>query len=87
MPQKTSKPWFAPKQFGYGTGLPICWQGWLAFALYLVVVGATPLAIVVWPKPSVALPAMLAVIVFASAGFFVLCAKKTDGGWRWRGKP
>ena len=25
---KDDKPWFAPKRFGYGAGLPIAWQGW-----------------------------------------------------------
>ena len=30
--------WFAPKRYGYGTGLPISWQGWLATALMLGIV-------------------------------------------------
>ena len=30
--------WFPAKQFGWGWGLPTCWQGWAVFAAYLVVV-------------------------------------------------
>ena len=26
--------WFAPKRYGYGTGLPIAWQGWALLAAY-----------------------------------------------------
>jgi hypothetical protein len=38
--------WFAPKSHGYGTGLPISWQGWLLFLGFLlaVVVGGMVLA-------------------------------------------
>ena len=89
MEQKTSKAWFAPKRYGYGTGLPISWQGWLVFVLYLVIMGVAPLVIVLLPNPFVIVPSMLAVIVIATAAFFWVCAKKTEGGWcwRWRGKP
>ena len=27
--------WFRAKRFGWGWGLPLTWQGWLAFGLYL----------------------------------------------------
>lgn len=26
--------WFKAKRFGWGWGLPLTWQGWLAFGLY-----------------------------------------------------
>ena len=32
--------WFAPKRYGYGSGMPIAWQGWVlsaAGAVWLVV--------------------------------------------------
>lgn len=28
--------WFAPKRYGYGTGLPIAWQGWTLLGGYLM---------------------------------------------------
>jgi hypothetical protein len=28
--------WFPAKRYGWGWGLPNCWQGWLVFAAYLL---------------------------------------------------
>jgi len=72
---KTAGDWFAAKRFGYGSGWPIAWQGWVVMAAYLgVVVGAT----VVVPRWSAA------VIVPATILMAVLCSRHTRGGWRWR---
>ena len=30
--------WFGRKRYGYGWGMPISWQGWLALVLYLATV-------------------------------------------------
>src|SRR6185369_863475 len=30
--------WFSAKRYGYGTALPISWQGWVVMAVYFVVV-------------------------------------------------
>lgn len=39
------KAWFAPKRYGYGSGLPIAWQGWALLAgLIVLVLGTAPLA-------------------------------------------
>ena len=44
--------WFAPKRYGYGSGAPIAWQGWLVLGAYLaVVVGATQINLF-WTKNS-----------------------------------
>ena len=32
------RPWFRPKRRGYGTGLPIAWQGWLMLAAHMVLI-------------------------------------------------
>ena len=70
--------WFAPKRFGYGTGLPLTWQGWAVLLGYLaIVLGGTyvfrnsPLAIV-----GIIVPATVALVVIAS--------RTTRGGWHWR---
>ena len=70
--------WFAPKRYGYGAGLPIAWQGWLAVALYVAVVVAVTLLLVpnLWAVGSVVIP--------ATAIFIIISAQKTRGGWRWR---
>jgi hypothetical protein len=73
---RSSKAWFAPKRLGYGSGLPIAWQGWLVIGVYLAVVTLASLFLGVVPK--------IVCIVIATAVLVTICAKKTDGGWRWR---
>lgn len=73
------KPWFAPKRYGYGSGLPVAWEGWLALALYVAaMIAATAL-----------LHGMLrlAAYVAVTTAFAVVCARTTEGGWRWRQGP
>ena len=31
--------WFAPKRYGYGSGLPISWQGWAITIAFVAIVG------------------------------------------------
>lgn len=71
--------WFAPKRYGYGSGLPISWQGWLLTIAYLLVVGA--LAVALRHRPPTA---MIAAIILPTTLFIVVCARTTRGGWRWR---
>ncbi|MFQ5524908.1 MAG: hypothetical protein ACE5GX_01475 [Thermoanaerobaculia bacterium] len=40
MSDSQGSPWFPAKKLGWGWGLPIAWQGWLAFTVYLGLVGA-----------------------------------------------
>lgn len=35
----TKGPWFGPKRYGWGW-TPVSWQGWLATAAFIAVVGA-----------------------------------------------
>ncbi|PXA84959.1 hypothetical protein DMC47_38540 [Nostoc sp. 3335mG] len=76
MAASPSKPWFAAKRYGYGSSLPIAWQGWVA--MIALIVGVTVSAI------SLTGPARLIVPVVGTVAFAVLCAFKTEGGWRWR---
>ena len=70
--------WFAPKRYGWGSGRPIAWQGWLVLLVYLaIVVGATQLANRnPWTMGSI--------ILTATACFVVIVMRTTRGGWRWR---
>jgi hypothetical protein len=70
--------WFAPKRYGYGSGLPISWQGWaLTLGFVALAIGLSrhfadrPLKLV----------AIMAPVIIA---FCVICARTTRGGWRWR---
>lgn len=70
--------WFAPKRFGYGSGLPIAWQGWVLTIGFLISTFAASLLLAPHPR---ALPALLAP---ATILFLSICARTTRGGWRWR---
>ena len=70
--------WFAPKRYGYGSGLPIAWQGWAALLAYLAaIVAAFFLIRYSWT-------AWAAVVVATTGAFVIVCAQKTRGGWHWR---
>ncbi|WP_260924511.1 hypothetical protein [Novosphingobium sp. 9] len=78
--------WFAPKRFGYGSGLPIAWQGWLTYGLYFALV----FALGFWGPygGENARLGSLVLILLTTGLLIVVCAKKTRGGWKWRsGKP
>ena len=76
--QDDRRAWFAPKRVGYGSSLPIAWQGWVASAAYLgAVAGAALLS-------HRSMAAFVAVMVGATAIFTLICARQTKGGWLWR---
>lgn len=77
MSDRSSKAWFAPKQSGFGTGLPIAWQGWATLVVFFAGV-IIVLSRLVGPIRFVALAVLAAI-------FAGVCALKTEGGWRWRG--
>jgi hypothetical protein len=75
--------WFSAKRYGYGTALPISWQGWAVMAIYFVVVlgGALLFA----KRPVI----LLSIVFPATVIFLVVAARTTKGGlhWRWGGDP
>ena len=70
--------WFAPKRFGYGTGLPIRWQGWVTLIGFIALV--LGLSLLLGRHPGRLIPALMLPIL----GFILICARTTKGGWRWR---
>jgi len=70
--------WFAPKRYGYGTGIPISWQGWVLTIGYILM--AAGLAFALARRPLV----LIAAIILPTVAFLVVSAKTTRGGWRWR---
>jgi hypothetical protein len=78
-----SKPWFAPKQFGYGSSWPISWEGWavlIAFCAAVSLVIFTSLRL----DPLTGNIVRLAGVGLLLAIFVAIARAKTDGGWRWR---
>ena len=74
--------WFAAKKHGYGSGLPIAWQGWLLMLSYIAVMAG--FAYVMDGGDDVTI--ITACVGMASAtGLFLWIAKsRTAGRWRWR---
>ena len=70
--------WFAPKRYGYGSGLPIAWQGWVLTIGFVAI--AIWLSVRLAQRPLELFAIMAPLIV----GFTVICARTTRGGWRWR---
>ena len=94
---KPSPPaWFAAKRFGYGAGLPIAWQGWVALGLFLAVTLGSTFGLSVLPlrRPLLAVGVSVGVGVgvgvvmvlnlAATVAFFWVCKTRTKGGWKWR---
>ena len=70
--------WFAPKRHGYGSGLPVAWQGWAVLSAYMVIVG-----VATWLL-SAAPIALFAAIISATFILLLSASRTTRGGWRWR---
>jgi len=70
--------WFAPKRYGYGSGVPISWQGW-AVTLAFVAMAAL-VSVKFGDRPMLLFGALVPLTVI----LMVVCAKTTRGGWRWR---
>ena len=70
--------WFAPKRYGFGSGAPISWQGWVITLAFVGFVVACSFWLRAEPIK------MIAAIVPASVAFCTICSKTTRGGWRWR---
>ena len=74
------KPWFHPKRYGYGAGLPCSPEGWVVLALFLMVAAGAQPALALANRPDAG-----AMVVGADVlALVIICAVKTRGGWRWR---
>jgi hypothetical protein len=70
--------WFAPKRYGYGSGVPIRWQGWAVIIAFVAIAILVSLAL--RDRPLV----LVATIIPVATILLVICARTTRGGWRWR---
>ncbi|MFL6765241.1 MAG: hypothetical protein ACJ8FO_08620 [Sphingomicrobium sp.] len=73
-----SPEWFAPKRYGYGSGMPISWQGWA------LTIGFTAIAILLATQFRHRPPQLVAALTPLVIVFLLICARTTRGGWRWR---
>lgn len=78
--ERSQDVWFPAKRFGWGWGLPVRWQGWVALAIF---VAAVAFAAIAYP-PSQNLGAFLAVVLLATFLFGLVCWWKGEAPrWRW----
>ncbi len=78
------KPWFAPKRYGYGAGLPLCWEGWALLLGYATAVLFLPMISLYVFGISSAPWISLAMLIVLTPPFVVVARRRTKGGWRWR---
>ncbi len=81
MSNNRKQPWFSQRRFGYGSGLPVRWQGWAVLAIYALLIYLAVQFLGALLK--------LILIVGATLVLAAICYHRTEGGWRWRwgGKP
>ncbi len=72
------KYWFPAKRYGWGWGLPSCWQGWVVFGIYFFMLGVGALRIGSGPVVFATFAAMLSFLLIA-----ICWLKGEPTRWRW----
>lgn len=70
------RPWFRPKNRGYGSGLPVAWQGWALLAAHVALIAGV--SMLLQGRPAV----MSIFVILAAVAPLPLYRAKTEGGWR-----
>ena len=70
--------WFEPTRYGYGTGLPIAWQGWALIIGFMIF--AAVMTFLFAYRPLI----LFSILVPVTALLMFIAARTTKGGWRWR---
>jgi hypothetical protein len=81
--RSTSRYWFPSKRYGWGWGIPTCWQGWAVLIVYIVLFVA-----LAWRYPphqqSLKFAVCAAILTLA---FVAVCWLKGEPPhWRWGDK-
>jgi hypothetical protein len=79
--QDTPQYWFPVKRYGWGWGLPVRWQGWVALALYFGSIYAG----VRYFRPRDSVAGFLVWLAIATIIFVAVVAWKGERplAWRW----
>jgi lipoprotein signal peptidase len=78
MQSNENKIWFPTKKYGWGWGLPNCWQGWVVLTAYLVMLFGGAFLISTDSRLYIAYAAVLSVILI------IICYFKGEKPrWRW----
>jgi hypothetical protein len=80
MAQQDKSYWFPAKRYGWGWGVPLCWQGWAVLAAYLAVIVAAGADLAA--KGHMA--AFNGAVVIATIALIAICwIKGEPPRWRW----
>jgi len=80
----TKQPyWFPAKRYGWGWGVPTCWQGWAVIAVYAVLLVTAVVSIHPAQKPFLFAAAVFGLSLVLVA---VCWVKGEPPRWRWGGK-
>ena len=79
-----SKYWFRPKCYGYGSGLPTSWEGWVVLVGFFAGIALLEYFFLWDSNPRDGVSWMLVGVVFLVVALILICRAKTEGGWRWR---
>ena len=72
--------WFRAKRYGWGWSLPLTWQGWIIFIMYI---GSVAAIIYIFP-PEKNMALFIGLIVILSLMFIAICwIKGEPTRWRW----
>ena len=77
------KIWFRAKRYGWGWGLPCCWQGWVVMVGYIALIVAEA---IVWGGKPDGLWYWIGYVAGLTVLLVVICAVKGERPrWRWGG--
>jgi multidrug transporter EmrE-like cation transporter len=79
-----AKAWFSPKLYGYGSGFPCSWEGWLVLAVYVVAVPLSSVPAFRYLPSSIAMALWLGFTAVLTIALLLIARARTEGGWRWR---
>jgi len=72
--------WFPTKRYGWGWGLPTCWQGWTVLGAYLALI---PLGFLIFPPHERFVEFMVFTHAATAALIFICWLKGEPPRWRW----
>lgn len=72
--------WFPIKRYGWGWGLPNCWQGWVVLALYFLLLF---LGVWLFPPDERHVEFLIYIQVITIVLVFVCWLKGEPPRWRW----
>jgi lipoprotein signal peptidase len=84
MEEEMKEIWFPAKNYGFGWGLPIKWQGWVVLLAYVLLI---TIGSVILSNSSKASIWLLPYILFLTILLILICWKKGEKAeWRWGNK-